>query len=55
MPSRNTTLLLVLKSAYVFLPLNQAFASSEMNKAEAAPRLQNTGCLLDPHPYRKRG
>lgn len=47
MPSRNTSLFAVgsinlLKIAYLFLPLKQVFSPNEINKAEAAPGLQNT-------------
>lgn len=58
MPSRNTSLfkarsINLLKSAYLFLPLKQAFSSNEINKAEAAPGLQNTGFMSGLYPYRK--
>lgn len=59
MPSRNTSLFIagsinLLKSAYLFLPLRQAFSTNEINKAEAAPGLQNTACVSDLPPQRKR-
>lgn len=59
MPSRNTALFIVqsiifLKSVCLLLPLKQAFSSNEIKKAEAAPGLQNTGCMSDLHPHRKR-
>lgn len=48
MPSRNTFLFIVWsinlsESACLFLSLKQAFLSNEINKAEAAPQLPNTG------------